>query len=178
MKTAVLALLFDESVDAVRSLFVSGRLLALRLVTPRSWHRASNLSDVLSASFECLWLLQTQHRSRDALMVFLLEPEFDCTLIVDPSTPLSLYRECFPERIAAVYERTVKEQPLRAVDIASLLHWFAAVDVSPAPLKPLAGRLDFETVRETLKRCFVERSKVDAPTSEFDLLRSLYNAAS
>lgn len=176
-KYATLAILLGEPVDAVRNAFVSGRLLALRLMTSSSWHRGAHLSAVLSATAEALELMQTRHRSRKALMVFLLESEFDCTLIADPSTPSSVYRECFPDRIAEAYERTLKQQPLRAVDIASVLHWFAAIEVPTNRIEPLAGRLDFESIRETIKQCFVERSKADAPTTEFDLLRSLYNAA-
>lgn len=174
---ATLAILLSEPVDSVRTAFASGRLLALRLMTTRSWHRAAHLSDVLSATFECLWLLQTRHPSRDALMAFMQSPEWDCTLIVDPSTPSSDYRECFPERISQAYEAAVKEQPLSAADIASVIHWFTTIEVPAERLEPLAGRLEFETIRETLKHTFVERSQADSPTTEFDLLRALYNAA-
>lgn len=176
-KYSVLATLLDEPVDDVRSAFVSGRLLALRLFGPRAWHAAAHLSHVLSPTYEALALLQTQHRSHNALMVFLLEPEFDCALVVDPSTPSSLFRECFPDRIAEVYERTVKQQPLRALYIASVIQWFAVIEVSAERLEPLAGRLDFETIRETIKRCFVDCSKRDVATGEFELLKALYAAA-
>ena len=173
----VLSVLLDESVDDVKNMFVSGRLLALGLFTPSSWNRAANLNDVLSASCNALSLLLTPHRSHNALLVYLLEPELDWMLLVDLSTPSSVFRQCFPERIAAVYERTVQQQSLRASDIAALLYWFAAIDVPGERLETLAGRLDFEVVRETVKRCVVERSQLGTSATEFDLMRSLYNAA-
>jgi hypothetical protein len=176
-KYAMLAILLSEPVDSVKTAFVSGRLLALRLMTASAWHRAAHLSHVLSATFEGLWLLQTRHPSRNALMAFLQSSEWDCTLIVDPATPSSVYRECFPERISEAYERTVKQQALRASDIASVIQWFTTIEVPAERLEPLAGRLDFETIRESLKASFVERGKANAPTTEFDLLRTLYNAA-
>lgn len=176
-KYALLATLLEEPLDDVKSAFASGRLVALQLVQPRSWHQAEHLSAVLAATLDCLWMLQIRHRSRRAQMIFVLEPDVECALLADPTTPSELIRKCFPASIAEVYERTIKQKPMRAVDIASVLYWCAARELPAAHLEPLAGKLGFTAMRQAIQLRFVDCSKANVATTDFKLLQALYAAA-
>ena len=177
-KHHLLSVLLGEPLDDVRNVFSPPcRLLGLRFVAPKAWHRAAHLSDILAPTIEMLELLQTRHRSWRAVLAYALESEFDCSTVVAVETPLSVYQECYPDDVAQVYQRTVQRLALRGADIRAAIQWFTASEIAIERLEPLAGRLDFETVRETIKQCIVDCSQRDVPTTEFKLLQALYAAA-
>ena len=173
-----LSALFAEPAAAIaRTTNAPCQVLALRFVDATAWHRAKQLSDVLSLTDETLWLLEYEHRSVNSLLTFLLEPEFDAEIVGrDDCTSAGLY-ESLPQAVAEAYELARRERPLNIHQLPAMIHWFTLMEIPPEQLQPLARKFMLEPLREVIKRCFVTCGRANQPVTPFLLLKALYAAA-
>ena len=152
-------------------------MLALRFVEAKAWHQASRLTDLLMVTQETLGLLETEHRSCNSMLTYLLEPEFDADLVdKENCTSADLY-ESLPQAVAEAYELARRERPLNIHQLPAIIHWFTLMEIPPEQLQPLARKFMLEPLRECIKRCFVECGQANRPVTPFVLLKALYAAA-
>ncbi len=174
----VIATLFDVSVKTVESYFSNiNRLLALGFLEPNVWQIKQCLTDVLTATELLTMVLETPIRSDDMLAAMLREHEDDGALLADEDDSRTTLFETYPGEIADCYERTLRDQPLRARDVMTLTEWFTGIEFRRELFDDFGKCFDFVTVRETIKRCALERSRAGLPTRPFDIIRALYVAA-
>ncbi len=174
----VIATLFDVPVKSVEGYFNSiNRLLALGLLVPNEWQIKQCLSDVLVAADLLTMLLETPVRSDDMLVALLLEHEDDAALLTDEDDSRTTLFETYPGEIADCYERALRDQPMRVQDVHALTEWFTGFDFRRELFDDFNKHFDFVTVRETIKRCALERSRAGLPVRPFDIIRALYVAA-
>ncbi|MGL5002122.1 MAG: hypothetical protein ACRDAM_04220, partial [Casimicrobium sp.] len=174
----VIAALFDVPVATVEGYFKNiNRLLALGFLEPNAWQIKQCLADVLVATDMLMMVLETPIRSDDMLTAMLLEHEDDGALLTDEDDSRATLFETYPGQIADCYERALRDQPMRARDVMALTEWFTGIEFRRELFDDFGKCFDFVTVRETIKRCALERSRAGLPLRPFDIIRALYVAA-
>ena len=151
-----LSVLLNESVEAVQRVLGSPfKMLALRFVDAKPWHEATRLTDLLMVTQETLGLMETEHRSCNGMLTYLLEPEFDADLVDKENyTSADLY-EFLPQAVAEAYELARRERPLNIHQLPAIIHWFTLMEIPPEQLQPLARKFMLQPLRECIKQCFV-----------------------
>ena len=177
-KVKQLSVLFNESVEAVERVLGSPcKMMALRFVDAKAWHEASRLTDLLMVTQETLGLMETEHRSCNGMLTYLLEPEFDADLVdKENCTSADLY-ELLPQAVAEAYELARRERPLNIHQLPAIIHWFTLMEIPPEQLQPLARKFMLEPLRECIKRCFAACCQANRPVTPFRLLKALYATA-
>ncbi|TAG46820.1 MAG: hypothetical protein EAZ30_11510 [Betaproteobacteria bacterium] len=174
----MIAALFGVSVKTVESYFTSiNRLLALGFLAPNEFQIKQCLADVLVATDSLVRVLETPIRSDDGLVAMLLEHEADSELLTDEDDSRTTLFETYPGDIADCYERALRNQAMRVHDVHALVEWFTGIEFHRECFDDFGKCFAFETVRETIKRCALERSRAGLPTRPFDVIRALYVAA-
>lgn len=175
---AAMAVLLDEPEETVASCFVApNRLRAMRLswrgrcTSPFSLDECFEASDLLPA------VLETVHRSPEAMLERLLEPERNWTLEPEVETPSVLYYEWFERSVADVFAATVLGRPLTADHIVALIEWLTGFRLEPAQCSLLAGHLTLEAIEQAIKRSFVANARCDREVTPLMVLSTLYAVA-
>lgn len=176
---AAFALLLDEPRDAVIAAFTApSRLVAMRLSWTERCTAEFGLDEYFMASELLPAVLETVHRSPEAMLERLLEPERNWTLAPEVQTPTVLYYEWFERPVADAFAATVLGRPLTADHIVALIEWLTGFRLEPAQCSLLAGHLTLETIEQTIKRCFVVNGRCDRAVTPLMVLSTLYSAAS
>jgi hypothetical protein len=174
-----LATLLGEPVDAVAALFnPCFKLVALRFLDAKPWHEQKTLLDFVQATDEFVDLLETPHRSDAALLAYILEQEHDWLLGPESDNATELitgeYNGHAVEE-AYLYSRFDKPLPPRAV--CAVAEWFSGMEFDTTLFEPTAERIDFEGIREAVKKAVLECCTADKFVTEFAILRAIYTAA-
>lgn len=176
---AALALLLDEPHHAVVASFKApSRLVAMRLSWTERCVAEFGLDEYFVASDLLPAMLETVHRSPEAMLERLLEPERNWTLEPEVQTPTVLYYEWFERPVADAFAATVLGRPLTAEHIVALIEWLTGFRFEPAQCRLLAGHLTLEAIEQTIKRCFVVNGRCDRAVTALMVVSALYMAAS
>ena len=184
-RNRAIALLLDVGGEEVATMLAAScRLKALRFVdTVHTTHTTqtngvSNLCSWFVLTDEAMDVLESKHRSHNALLQAILEPEQDLNLLNDHAVPIgNLYSE-FPREVAEAFECAVLQRPLKAQHIYALVRWYTGGSPAlPSHYSPLAGRIGLEAVREAIKRAALDCSRANVPLDSFALMRALYDGA-
>lgn len=144
---AAMALLIDEPVQAViECLGAPDRLLAMRLLYRGRCTGSFGLDECFASGELLPKVLETVHRSPEAMLQRLLESEPSWTLDPDVQTPSVLFYEWLDRPVADAFAAAVLHQPLTADHIAALVEWMTRMQLEPAQCQPLAGNIDLVTV--------------------------------
>jgi hypothetical protein len=174
-----LATLLDEPVDAVALLFnPCFKLVALRFLDAKPWHEQKTLLDFVQATDEFVDLLETPHRSDDALLAYILEQEHDWLLGSESVNPTELITSEYNGHNveeAYLHSRFNKLLPARAV--CSVAEWFSGMEYDTTLFEPTAERIDFEGIREAVKSAVLDCCTVDEPVTELAVLKAIYAAS-
>lgn len=171
-----IAALLDVPLADVSTLFAPlCRLKALRFVDTLHTGEAPNLCSCFVLTDAFVALLESQHRSHNALLQAILEPEDDLNLLHDDTIPIGhLYAE-FPKEVAEAYECAVLQRPLKALHIYALVRWYTGASPAlPSHYSPLAGRVDLVAVREAIKRAAFDGCRASTALDVFALMKALY----
>jgi hypothetical protein len=176
-RNRALAVLLDEPLSVIEATFQPPiSMVALRFIDRAYPSPHGDLLDIVSPTDEFIELLESTHRSHVAFLNEILEPEFDANL-VDDDTPIGALYERFPQPLAACYERAVLGRPLNMSHIRLIVERFTGFATLPTQYAPLAGRITFEGIRETLKRATLDCRKANRPVTRYELFKALYDAA-
>lgn len=168
--------LLDVPVADVYALFTPlCRLKALRFVDTVHTGVTPNLCSCFVLTDAFVALLESQHRSHNALLQAILEPEDDLNLRNDETVPIGhLYTE-FPKEVAEAYECAVLQRPLKAAHIYALVRWYTgASPLLPSHYSPLAGHIDLVAVREAVKWAAFDGCRASTALDVFALMKALY----
>ena len=173
-----LAVLLEEPVIAVAEcLVLPCRLRAMGLILTDTKRMPSNIGQCFEAGETLVEVLETVHRSKDALLFDLLEPRPHWSLLPDSDVPDGLLVEWFDQPMADVFIATLNGKQLGASEIASAVLWLSGWHLPPEQFEPLAGHLVFDVIERTVQRCFVEHARQDQPVTQLALMQALYAAA-
>jgi hypothetical protein len=185
----MMATLFDVPIQTVQSYFLPtsvNRLVALGLLSPNESQIGQCLADLLAATDLLTRVLETPCRSDAMRLALLLEHEEDDALLTDDDDSRAPLYETYPSQIADCYERTLRNQTLRVQDVRALVEWFTGSEFKREWFEWFdssggSGGFDkcfgFVTVRETIKRCAIERCRAGLQLRPSDVLRALLVAA-
>lgn len=172
-----LAVLLEEPVIAVAEcLVLPCRLQAMRLLLTDTRGVPSSMSRCLETGETLVDVLETVHRSRNALLADLLEPRLHWTLQPERDIPDGLLVEWFEQPVAEVFVAALNGQRLSADQIATTVLWLTGWHIPAAQFGALAGHLAFDAVERAVQRCFVEHSQRDQPVTVLALMQALYAA--
>lgn len=173
-----LATLLDEPVEAVNAIYAEPcRLHAMGLIEVELWHEASILNVYLMPTPTLAVVLETLQQSQEAMLLRLLEPETNW-ILDNKNFPVGLFDMWYPPSVARACKATVHARPLSADDIAALIRFFTKYQVPTEHCGPLAGRLDFGTIHQAVKRCFIESSRRQLESvTQLDVLQALHAVA-
>jgi hypothetical protein len=137
---AAMAVLLDEPVDAAARYFAApDRLRAMR----QSWKGRCvapfGLDECFAAGELLPAVLETVHRSPEAMLQRLLEPERHWTLDPEVRTPSSLYYEWLERPVADAFVATLLHRPLTNDHIVALVEWLTGLRFEAAQCTVLAG---------------------------------------
>jgi hypothetical protein len=153
-------------------------LVALRLVDASAFNQRRTLRDVFVLTDEFVTLLETPHRSHEALLASILEPEQDFDLLDDGTVPTSYLYEIMPSQIAKCYERTALNQPLLSQHVHNLIEWFSGgMSFPPEALQALDSRITFVAIRDAIKRAALACCQANKPLDAHALLKAIYAAS-
>lgn len=173
-----LAVLLEEPVIAVAEcLVLPCRLQALRLLLTDTRGVPSSMSQCLETGETLVEVLETVHRSRNALLADLMEPRPHWSLQPEHGVPDGLLVEWFEQPVAEVFVAALNGQPLSADQIATTVLWLTGWHIPAAQFGALAGHLAFEVIERTIQRCFIEHCQRDEPVSALALMQALYAVA-
>jgi hypothetical protein len=174
-----LVIVLDEPVAAVAECFARpSRLRAMRLILADTRREPSSLSECLETGETLVDVLETVHRSKNALLADLLEPRPHWSLQPENDVPEALLLEWFDLPVAEVFVATLNDRPLSAVHIVTAIMWLTGWQVPAAQCEPLAGHLSFDAIERAVQRCFVEHGQRDQPVTQLALMQALYAVAS
>ena len=173
------ALLLNAPLADVQALFEApSALVALRFVDAAAFNQRRTLRDVFVLTDEFVTLLETPHRSHQALLAGILEPEQDLDLVDDGNTPIGYLYESLPKDIAEAYECAVLDRPLNCIHIQALVSWYTAgCRMLPSLYSPLAGHITVEAIRDSIKRVALECAQANKPLTAHALVKALYAAS-
>jgi hypothetical protein len=173
-----LAILLDEPVMAVAEcLVLPCRLRAMRLILMDTRKAPANVAECLDASDTLIEVLETLHRSKEALLFDLLQPRPLWWLQPESDIPDVLITEWFDEPVADMLIAAANSRPLTAPQIATAITWLTGWPLSVEQCETLAGHLTFDVIERTIQRCFVEYSQRDEPVTRLALMQALYASA-
>jgi hypothetical protein len=177
-KYRAIAAILDEPVEAVELLFTPPcRLLALRFMSADYWHIADSVFLSIGVTDEFIELLETPHRSIEAMRECWLQPEFDAKLYYDKEAAFeALKQDLEKQAIWSCYAQSILDVALTTKQINLVVQWFTGSELKAASLAPLANLLKFEAIREAIKRAALECCEAVQPVTEIALLRALYAA--
>ncbi|WP_143713553.1 hypothetical protein [Variovorax sp. RO1] len=175
-----LSILLEEPVIAVAEcLVLPCRLQAMRLILTETQRAPSSLSQCLDASDTLIEVLETVHRSKNALIFDLLEPRLPhWSLQPQNDVPDAALLEWFDQPVADVFIASLSGRPLNAANISAAITWLTGWQVPDAQCEPLAGHLPLDVIERAVQRCFVEHGQRNEPVTVLALMQALYAAAS
>lgn len=172
---AAMAVLLDEPEEAIAGCFAAPiRLLAMRLIWKGRRTVPIGLDECFEASDLLPAVLETVHRSPEAMLARLLEPEPNWTLDPKVETPSVLFYDWFEKPLADAFAATVSGRQLTADHIVALIEWLTGFRLEPAQCSPLAGHITLEAIEQALKRCFVTNGGCNRVVTPLKVLGSLY----
>lgn len=178
-RNRAIALLLDVGGEEVVTMLAAPcRLKALRFVDTVHTNGVSNMCSWFVLTDEFMDVLESKHRSHDALLQAILEPEQDLNLLNDHAVPIgNLYSE-FPREVAEAFECAVLQRPLKAHHIYALVRWYAGGSTGLlSQYSHLAGRIGLEPVREAIKRAALDCCRANTQLDVFVLMKALYASA-
>ena len=175
---AAMAVVLGEPLAAVADCFAApNRLHALRLCSQVRHNVPFGLEECFGAGELLPAVLETVHRSPEAMLQRLLEPERHWSLDPEMQTPGVLYYEWLERPVADAFAATVLHRPLTADHIVALVEWLTGFHFEAAQCSVLAGNLTLEAIEHALKRCFVEQGRRNVTVSTLIVMQALYGAA-
>lgn len=175
-----LSVLLEEPVIAVAEcLVLPCRLQAMRLILTETQRAPSSLSQCLEPSDTLVEVLETVHRSKNALLFDLLEPRLPhWSLQPQNDVPDAVLLEWFDRPVADVFIASLSGRPLTAANISAAITWLTGWQVPDAQCEPLVAHLTLDAIERAVQRCFVEHGQRNEPVTVFALMQALYAAAS
>lgn len=175
-----LSILLEQPVIAVaESLVLPCRLQAMRLILTETQRAPSNLHQCLEPSDTLVEVLETVHRSKNALLFDLLEPRLaHWSLQPQDDVPDTALLEWLEQPVADAFIASLSGRPLSATNISAAITWLTGWQVPDAQCESLAGHLPFDVIERTVQRCFVEHAQRNEPVTVLALMQTLYVAAS
>jgi hypothetical protein len=174
-----IAVLLDEPLAAVDALFsLPSKLVALGFMDAQSSYEQRSLQELCALNENFIYLLESPHRSEQAIVTAILEHEEELDPLLDGTVPVGYLIETMPQNIAECYERAVLNEPLLPQHIQQLVAWFTGGYVLPLEAaQPLAARITFESMREAIKRSALSCCQANQPYGAYALLKGLYAAS-
>lgn len=175
-RNRAVALLLDAPFVDVDAIFAPpSMLVALRFADAKNGNKQRDLRAAFALTDEFVALLESSHRSHEALLAAILEPEQDLNLLDDGSTPIGYLYEILPKDIAEAYECAVLDRPLKSLHVHALVSWYTAGHrMLPSAYSPLAGHITVEGVRDAIKKVALTYSQANKPLDSHALLKALY----
>ena len=175
-----LTILLEEPVIAVaESLVLPCRLEGMRLFLTETQPAPSYLHQGPGPSGTLVEVLETVHRSKNALLFDLMEPRLShWSLQLQNDVPDAALLEWLEQPVADAFIASLSGRPLSAANLSAAITWLTGWQVPDAQCEPLAGHLPFDVIERTVQRCFVEHGQRNEPVTVLALMRALYAAAS
>ena len=178
-RNRAVSVLLNAPLADVEAMFAApSALVVLRFVDASAFNQRRTLRDVFVLTDEFVTLLETPHRSHEALLASILEPEQDFDLLDDGTVPTSYLCEIMPSQIAECYERTLLNQPLLSQHVQNLIEWFTGgLSFPTEALHALDSRITFEAIRDAIKRAALACCQANKPLDAHALLKAIYAAS-
>ncbi len=178
-RNRAVSVLLDVPLADVEAMFAApSTLIALRFVDVSAFNQRRTLRDVFVTTDAFVALLETPHRSHQALLAGILESEQDFDLLDDGTTPIGYLYEVLPKDIAEAYECAVLDRPLKSLHIHALVSWYTAGHrMLPSFYSPLAGHITLEALRDSIKKAALECAQANKPMTAHALVKALYAAS-
>lgn len=178
-RNEVVLQLFNATIQEVKQCFEPYRLLGLGLMNPVSAYASSMQSTTMQLSrvFQCTHqlteLLETPQRTHDTLLNNLLIFEPDATLYAFDQYDRCIQQATFPPHMLEVHERLFNSQVLESQHVSSIVEWFTRFEIEPQQFNHLAEYLNFENIRNAIKRCCYECCLLQKPINAYGLIKAL-----